>query len=139
MCTASLCRESRSTIRTIDQLQDVGADKDAITSLRAPTHFGRPNVSRTNDMRQVTDADSIERHRSGIESLKALRASIRTRTVAFCELQNGNEFGGLGLTRINLFPNSFCGPPVLSKQLHLMSNKHTTPEGCRFFYGKENF
>lgn len=27
------------------QLQDVGADKDAITSLRSPTHFGRPNAS----------------------------------------------------------------------------------------------
>lgn len=25
------------------QVQDVGAEKDAITSLRAPTHFGRPN------------------------------------------------------------------------------------------------
>ena len=28
------------------QVQDVGADKDAITSLRAPTHFGRPNWDR---------------------------------------------------------------------------------------------
>lgn len=27
-------------------LQDVGADRDAITSLRAPTHFGRPNWDR---------------------------------------------------------------------------------------------
>ena len=27
-------------------LQDVGAEKDAITSLRAPTHFGRPNWDR---------------------------------------------------------------------------------------------
>ncbi|KAM6501260.1 Ferric reductase NAD binding domain containing protein [Amanita muscaria] len=27
-------------------VQDVGADKDAITSLRAPTHFGRPNWDR---------------------------------------------------------------------------------------------
>lgn len=26
-------------------IQDVGAEKDAITNLRAPTHFGRPNVS----------------------------------------------------------------------------------------------
>ena len=25
------------------QVQDVGAEKDAVTSLRAPTHFGRPN------------------------------------------------------------------------------------------------
>lgn len=28
------------------QVQDVGAEKDAITSLRAPTHFGRPNWDR---------------------------------------------------------------------------------------------
>ena len=27
-------------------VQDVGAEKDAITSLRAPTHFGRPNWNR---------------------------------------------------------------------------------------------
>jgi hypothetical protein len=26
-------------------VQDVGAEVDAITQLRAPTHFGRPNVS----------------------------------------------------------------------------------------------
>jgi hypothetical protein len=25
-------------------IQDVGAEKDTITNLRAPTHFGRPNV-----------------------------------------------------------------------------------------------
>lgn len=29
--------------RGVIQVQDVGAEKDAITSLRAPTHFGRPN------------------------------------------------------------------------------------------------
>ncbi|KAF8752169.1 NADPH oxidase [Rhizoctonia solani] len=28
------------------QVQDVGAERDAITSLRAPTHFGRPNWDR---------------------------------------------------------------------------------------------
>ena len=28
------------------QVQDVGAEKDAITNLRAPTHFGRPNWDR---------------------------------------------------------------------------------------------
>jgi NADPH oxidase 2 len=31
---------------TFLQVQDVGAEKDAITSLRAPTHFGRPNWDR---------------------------------------------------------------------------------------------
>ena len=28
------------------KVQDVGAEKDAITSLRAPTHYGRPNWDR---------------------------------------------------------------------------------------------
>ncbi|KAG8808087.1 hypothetical protein FRC18_005196 [Serendipita sp. 400] len=27
-------------------MSDVGADRDAITSLRAPTHYGRPNWDR---------------------------------------------------------------------------------------------
>lgn len=27
-------------------VQDVGSDRDAITALRAPTHFGRPNWDR---------------------------------------------------------------------------------------------
>lgn len=31
----------------------------------------------------------------------------------------------------------FCGPPVLGKTLHQMSNKYTSPAGCRFFFGKE--
>ncbi|KAH8080174.1 NADPH oxidase isoform 2 [Filobasidium floriforme] len=77
-------------------LQDVGADKDAITSLRSPTHFGRPNWDRV------------------FESIASKHPD----------------------TDCGVF---FCGPPVLSKQLHLMCNTHTTPEGCRFFYGKENF
>ena len=28
------------------KVQDVGAEKDAITSLRAPTHYGKPNWDR---------------------------------------------------------------------------------------------
>ncbi|KAF8267727.1 FAD-binding domain-containing protein [Lactarius quietus] len=30
----------------------------------------------------------------------------------------------------------FCGPAVLSRQLHQMSNKYSTPNGTRFFFGK---
>ncbi|WWC67708.1 uncharacterized protein I206_101620 [Kwoniella pini CBS 10737] len=33
----------------------------------------------------------------------------------------------------------FCGPAGLSGTLHQMSNKYTSPMGCRFFFGKENF
>ena len=28
------------------KVQDVGAEKDAVTSLRAPTHYGKPNWDR---------------------------------------------------------------------------------------------
>ena len=74
-------------------VQDVGAEKDAITSLRAPTHFGRPNWDR-------------------------VFASIAEKHID---------------TDVGVF---FCGPPVLSRQLHQMSNKYSTPKGTRFFFGK---
>jgi NADPH oxidase len=77
-------------------VQDVGAEKDAITSLRAPTHFGRPNWDRV-------FGSLAEKHPE---------------------------------TDVGVF---FCGPAVLSRQLHQMSNKYSTPNGTRFFFGKENF
>lgn len=77
-------------------VQDVGAEKDAITSLRAPTHFGRPNWDRV--FSSITD-----KHPE---------------------------------TDVGVF---FCGPAVLSRQLHVKCNKYSTPGGTRFFFGKENF
>lgn len=77
-------------------VQDVGAEKDAITSLRAPTHFGRPNWDRV-------FPSIAEKHPE---------------------------------TDVGVF---FCGPAVLSRQLHQMSNKYSSPGGTRFFFGKENF
>ncbi|KAF8323105.1 NADPH oxidase [Clavulina sp. PMI_390] len=77
-------------------VQDVGAEQDAITHLRAPTHFGRPNWDRV-------FSGIADRHPD---------------------------------TDVGVF---FCGPAVLSKTLHVMSNKYTTPKGTRFFFGKENF
>jgi predicted ferric reductase len=77
-------------------VQDVGAEKDAITSLRAPTHFGRPNWPRV----------------------------FNTLTEKHPE------------TDIGVF---FCGPGILSKELHKNCNNFSTPKGTRFFYGKENF
>jgi NADPH oxidase len=77
-------------------VQDVGAEKDAITALRAPTHFGRPNWDRV-------FSSVVEKHPQ---------------------------------TDVGVF---FCGPPVLSKTLHQMSNKYSEPGGTRFFFGKENF
>ncbi|WVW78713.1 hypothetical protein I302_100673 [Kwoniella bestiolae CBS 10118] len=77
-------------------IQDVGADKDTITNLRAPTHFGRPIWDKV------------------FESIADKHPD----------------------TDCGVF---FCGPPVLSRTLHQMSNKYTSPMGCRFFFGKENF
>jgi len=77
-------------------VQDVGAEKDAITSLRAPTHYGRSNWDRV--FKSIADKNPE--------------------------------------TDVGVF---FCGPAVLSKQLHTMSNKYSTAKGTRFFYGKENF
>ncbi|EAU83948.1 NADPH oxidase isoform 2 [Coprinopsis cinerea okayama7 len=77
-------------------VQDVGAEKDAITSLRAPTHFGRPNWDRVFG--------------------------------SLCEKHPETDVGVF-----------FCGPAPLSKTLHSMCNKYSTPKGTRFFYGKENF
>lgn len=77
-------------------VQDVGAEKDAITSLRAPTHFGRPNWDRV-------FSSIAEKHPE---------------------------------TDVGVF---FCGPSVLSRQLHKMSNKYSTPKGTRFFFGKGGF
>lgn len=79
-------------------VHDVGADRDAITSLRAPTHFGRPNWDRV-------FGSIVDKHPD---------------------------------TDVGVF---YCGPPVLSKDLHKLSNKYTNPgpKGTRFFFGKENF
>lgn len=77
-------------------VQDVGAEKDAITSLRAPTHFGRPNWDR-------------------------VFSSIT---------QNHPE------TDVGVF---YCGPPNLAKILHVKSNEYSTPNGTRFYFGKEHF
>ncbi|KZO94673.1 NADPH oxidase B [Calocera viscosa TUFC12733] len=77
-------------------VHEVGAERDAITSLRAPTHYGRPNWDR------VFQGIS-EKHPD---------------------------------TDCGVF---FCGPPPIGKDLHVMSNKYTQPQGTRFFYGKENF
>ncbi|EIW68732.1 hypothetical protein TREMEDRAFT_32037 [Tremella mesenterica DSM 1558] len=75
-------------------VQDVGAESDTITKLRAPTHFGRPNWDRV-----------------------------------FESIANKHPDSDCGVF--------FCGPSVLSRTLHQMSNKYTSPMGCRFFFGKE--
>lgn len=77
-------------------VQDVGAEKDAITSLRAPTHFGRPNWDRV-----------------------------------FSSLTEKHTDSDIGVF--------FCGPSAISRTLHTKCNEYSTPNGTRFFFGKENF
>jgi hypothetical protein len=92
-------------------VQDVGAEKDAITSLRAPTHFGRPNWDRV-------FSSIAEKHPEtdvGVVCARPLRPLMSCADLLF-------QF--------------FCGPAVLSRQLHTMSNKYSTPRGTRFFFGK---
>lgn len=65
------------------QLQDVGADKDAITSLRAPTHFGRPNVS---GQVCISSATAYRSHcPSGTRSSIVSPTSIPIQTAVYCE------------------------------------------------------
>lgn len=94
-------------------VQDVGAEKDAITSLRAPTHFGRPNWDRV-------FPSIVEKHP---ETDVGVVSPPPPADSCLCIADN-------------LCLQFFCGPPVLSRQLHQMSNKYSQPKGTRFFFGK---
>ncbi|EWC45039.1 hypothetical protein DRE_06319 [Drechslerella stenobrocha 248] len=76
-------------------INDANAERDAITGLRAPTNFGRPNW------------DSIFK---GVKSIHSP-------------------------AEVGVF---FCGPKVLSSQLHVKCNEHSEPH-MSFVWGKENF
>lgn len=80
------------------QINNEAGRRDAITGLRAGTHFGRPNLDQM-------FSGMTKKHPA---------------------------------TDVGVF---FCGPKVLSGQLHAMANKYTQPheDGTRFFYNKENF
>lgn len=101
------------------QVQDVGGEKDAITSLRSPTHFGRPNwdkvFSSLVDKHPETDVGVVRVHTltSAASQSNSIRAPLQF----------------------------FCGPPVLSGQLHQLCNKYSDPGtgGTRFFFGKGTF
>lgn len=97
------------------QVQDVGAEKDAITSLRAPTHFGRPNWDKI--------FPSIgEKHPEsdvGVVSIHIFAIPLPALTILLIQF--------------------FCGAPAIARTLHIMSNKYSDVKGTRFFFGKENF
>ena len=90
-------------------IQDVGAETDTITHLRAPTHFGRPNVSMGTAWFGKCSSPQWDRIFEGI----------------------ANKHPD---TDCGVF---FCGPPPLARTLRDMSNKHTSSMGCRFFFSKE--
>ena len=97
--------------------QDVGAEKDAITSLRAPTHYGRPNWDR------VFPSIS-EKHPETDVGVVSLFFLLSFGLIILNDLFSKKNF------------KFFCGPPALSKILHQMSNKYSEPKGTRFFFGK---
>lgn len=100
------------------QVQDVGAEKDAITSLRAPTHYGRPNWDKV-------FSSLVDKHPD--TDVGVVRTHARPQVPYFDPVCALLQF--------------FCGPPVLSRQLHQMSNKYSNPNpgGTKFFFGKGTF
>lgn len=134
-----LCsRDSEDKMNNI-LVNDVGAEQDAITSLRAPTHFGRPNV--------CPHLFLTLSHMSPYHSSLSLPGVFGTRHRVRRGLspvwwtliiQWDRVFESIADkhpdTNCGVF---FCGPAVLATELQRMSNKYTSPMGCRFFFGKE--
>lgn len=63
-------------------VHDVGAEKDAITALRSPTHFGRPNVSTTDRHRRIMGRGPPAHRCSGTGSSSLLPISTPIPTAA---------------------------------------------------------
>jgi hypothetical protein len=102
-------------------VNDVGAEVDAITSLRAPTYFGRPNVS---------------------PSYLSLTHAVSLPPVADRDSMLTPQWDRVFESIADKHPDTdcgvfFCGPTGLGETLKGMSNKYTSPMGCRFFFGKE--
>jgi hypothetical protein len=89
-------------------VHEVGAETDAITSLRSPTHFGRPNVRPCHSFFQ--------------------RANVQWDRV-FESVADKHPDTDCGVF--------FCGPSGLGETLKGMCGKYTSPMGCRFYFGKE--
>lgn len=97
----------------------MGAEKDAVTSLRAPTHYGRPNWDRV-------FGSIAEKH-------------PETDVGVVCPVALLIFPGGSINHCLAAVSQFFCGPAALSKQLHICSNKFSTPKGTKFFFGKGAF
>lgn len=131
-----------------DQVQDVGAETDAISGLRAPTHFGRPNWDRVfpsiAEKHPDTDVGVVS---VCVPTLRFPRSPLPGRSpftsyVSASRLPASSLFCFAPepeLTCLPSVPQFFCGPPVLSKTLHQMSNKYSHPKGTKFFFGKGVF
>jgi hypothetical protein len=100
-------------------VQDVGAEKDAITSLRAPTHFGRPNWDRVFtsivEKHPETDVGVVSpgpcRNRTEADhccscSSSVVRKSFRSRSTR-CRIGILGRRGGLGFSSGRVRTTSF--------------------------------
>ena len=100
-------------------------------SLRHKMNFGRPNWDR--------EFEAMSRAHPGYVDCSALHGSLASVTcdglMACCPSPSPR----CGRTDVGVF---FCGPKVLSTELHKVCNKHTdatSTQGTRFSYNKENF
>lgn len=78
-------------------VQDVGADRDAITSLRAPTHFGRPNWDKV-------FANVADKHPSTDIGVffcgpSALSNQLHTMSVKYSSAKGSRFFYGKGMLK----------------------------------------
>ena len=113
-------RISSATTQNI-MVSDVGSEKDAISGLRAPTHYGRPNW------------DTI------FSSIRDKHPSTEC-GVMFCGPKVRREGRANSLAGAILMAR-WCDIQAVSSTLHKMCNKWSSggDDGTRFIYGKENF
>jgi hypothetical protein len=106
-------------------VNDVGAETDAITCLRSPTHFGRPNVCLPDHLYLVLLSSLF----LGAFLAEDLNEADDQWDRVFESVADKHPDTDCGVF--------FCGPAGLGDTLKSMCGKYTSPMGCRFYFGKE--
>jgi len=102
--------------------------QDALTGLRSPTRYGRPNF----------DQIFAQVRRRPPENIRPDGVCSPCRCPSCRSLSGPQMAADHPSTDIGVF---FCGPKVMSRALHRSCNKSTSTRknGTKFFYHKENF